>query len=129
MNEKELNSLFNSSLVYDHLIKSKCAVTAHLEDGVKFSGRLLGWDRDYLIILSGKTLQMFPASKLARIEAELNDVAAETPAMPELPKPKFTPEPVAGNEIKDQIMASKPQTTDNTAVPAKDRLDHLVKNW
>lgn len=129
MNEKELNGLFNSSLVYDHLIKSKSALTAFLEDGAKFSGRLIGWDQDYLIILSGKTLQMFPTDKLVRLQAELDDTPVETPATSDLPKPKFTPEPIAGNDIKDQIMASKPQNADKDLPPAKDRLDHLVKNW
>lgn len=131
MNELELNSFFNSSLIFDLLIKNKSALTVYLEDGTKLSGRLLGWDADYLLILYGKTLQVIPTGKLVRLQAELDSApAVESPAAPELPKPKFTPEPNEGSDIKDQIMAEKSQNAINKdKPPAKERLDHLVKNW
>jgi hypothetical protein len=130
MNEKELNGFFNSSLAFNHLLKNKCALTAYLDDGTKLSGCLLGWDQEFLLILFGKTLQMIPAGKLVRLQAELDNVPlAEAPEVPELSKPKFTPEPAEGNEIKDQLMADKIQNTNKDLPPAKDRLDHLVKNW
>jgi hypothetical protein len=130
MNERDLSGLFNSSLVYDHLIKNKCALTAYLEDGVKISGRLLGWDQGYLIILADKTLQIVPMSKLSRLQAELENIPIDPEVYPELVKPKFTPEPAEGNDIKDQLLPqTKPQDTDDDGLPAKDRLDNLVKNW
>ena len=139
MNEKELNGFFTSSLIFTQLVKNKTMLTAYLEDGTKLSGRLLGWDNDYLLLLYGKTLQMIPAGKLVRIQAELENVPTtetpevfevEAPVIPERPKPKFTPEPAEGNEIKDQLMAEKAQNaTNKDKPPAKERLDHLVKNW
>jgi hypothetical protein len=130
MNDKDLNTLFNSSLVFDHLIKNKSSLTAYLEDGSKLSGRLLGWDPQYLIILYGKTLQVVPAGKLLRLQAELDNTQTvpEPPAIPEATKPKFNLEPMESTSLKDQIMAAKPQNTDIDSPPAKDRLDHLVKN-
>lgn len=137
MNERELNGFFNSSLIFDQLLKNKTMLTAYLEDGTKLSGRLLGWDDNYLLILYGKTLQMIPAGKLARLQAELENVpvaeapeVSEEPIIPERPKPKFTPEPAEGSEIKDQLMAEKTLNASNKdKPPAKERLDHLVKNW
>jgi hypothetical protein len=139
MNERELSGFFNSSLIFDQLFKNKTILTAYLEDGTKLSGRLLGWDVNYLLILYGKTLQIIPAAKLIRLQAELENVspaeavapeAFEAPVIPEPSKPKFTLEPEEGTEIKDQLMAEKAQNeTNKDKPPAKDRLDHLVKNW
>jgi hypothetical protein len=129
MNEKEIDTLFNSSLVYNYLIKNKFPLTAYLEDGSKISGELTGWDQDNLIIHSSKTLQVVPTGKLVRLQAELEDIPMETSVTPELPKPKFTPEPIVGKEVKDQIMASKSQSAEKDLPQAQDRLDHLVKNW
>jgi hypothetical protein len=140
MNERELANLFNSGLVFNHLLKNKTPLILYLEGGAKISGRLIGWDQNYLIMLCEKSLQMVPNHKLERLQAEFDNIpnaesrdTTEKNADPELfspiSKPKFTLEPGEGTEIKDQIMASKPQNTDTDSVPAKERLDHLVKNW
>ncbi|MGE5582111.1 MAG: hypothetical protein ACM3X9_06180 [Bacillota bacterium] len=131
MSEIDLNSFNNSGQIFSHLLKNKTILTLFLDDGTKLTGRLLGWDNDFLVILYNKTLQIVAARKVNRLQAELeNTPASEPPAIsaPEIAKPKITPAPQQGNEIKDQLMAEKARIAERDNSPAKDRLDNLVQN-
>ncbi len=133
MSELNLNNYYNSELIFNYLQQNKNVLTAYLQDGTKLSGRLLGWDSDFLLVLYGKTLQVIPREKLLRLQAELDntkeEIVEERTVISDLPKPKITPEPTEGSEIKDQLMADKAKNANKDTPPTQDRLENLVRNW
>jgi len=141
MNQFE-HGLLNSGLILNFLLQKQNNFTIYLEDGSKFSGTLLGWDSDFLLLKEDQFLQMVRLGKIIRIQTELKQLPIEDrPAVQDNPNPN----PPVTNTI-DSIQASalsKKPTFIEVKTPAegpnnnssgehsdsKTRLDQLVKGW
>lgn len=141
MNQFE-HGLLNSGLILNFLLQKQNNFTIYLEDGSKFTGTLLGWDSDFLLLKEDQFLQMVRLGKIIRIQTELKQLPIEDrPAVQDHPNPN----PPVTNTI-DSIQASalsKKPTFIEVKTPAegpnnnssgehsdsKTRLDQLVKGW
>lgn len=141
MNQFE-HGLLNSGLILNFLLQKQNNFTIYLEDGSKFTGTLLGWDSDFLLLKEDQFLQMVRLGKIIRIQTELKQLPIEDrPAVQDNPNPN----PPVTNTI-DSIQASalsKKPTFIEVKTPAegpnnnssgehsdsKTRLDQLVKGW
>ena len=140
MSEVEF-SVYNSGLILHYLLRKKNNFTLYLDDGTKFSGTLLGWDTDFLLIKEGKSLQMIRFGKVTRLQTELEQLTElDNQLKPNLSSPapsetvKFTPSPSDVLSYKPTLTEVKPSTVrseKNTGESSdfKNRLDQLVNNW
>lgn len=139
MNESEFNVL-NSGLVLNYLLRKKNAFTLYLDDGVKLTGTLLGWDADFLLVKDGNLLQMVRFGKIARLQAGLEQLMAvdnsvkqnnpeteTTDSNPSLSSVFSSFKPTL-TEVKTPSGSPGKSNSDEKSDP-KNRLDQLVKNW
>ena len=140
MNQFE-HGVFNSSLLLNYLLRKKNNFTIYLEDGSNFTGTLLGWDSDFLLLKEDQFLQMVRLEKIIRIQTELKQLPAEDNLVRQ---DNSSPTPTVNNTI-DSVQASalskKPTFTEvkptegpknnSSGEPndSKTRLDQLVKGW
>lgn len=143
MNEFEL-SVLNTGLILNCLLRKKSKFTVYLDDGLKLTGTLLGWDADFLLIKEGDFLQMVRFGKITRLQAELDEILAtdnpvtqnnSNPASTEMMK--FNPSPSSSvlSNFKPILTEVKTPSGNSEKVnpgersDSKNRLDQLVKNW
>lgn len=139
MNESEFNVL-NSGLILNYLLRKKSAFTLYLDDGVKLTGTLLGWDADFLLVKEGNLLQMVRFGKITRLQTELEQLMAvdngvkqnnpETVTTNSNPSPSsvFSSFKPTLTEVKTPSGNPGKSTSGKKSDP-KNRLDQLVKNW
>lgn len=147
MNEFE-TGVFNSSLIFNYLLRTKSSFTLYLEDGSKLNGTLLGWDADFLLIKEGKFLQMIQIKKILHLQAEFDQIVAVVSAVTRVDSaPSSLGNDIIDSTIKigpiaDTVSKFKPTLTEvktplNESEKTdsreknefKDKLDHLVRNW
>lgn len=141
MNEFD-TGIITSSLVLNYLLRTKSNCTLYLEDGVKLSGILLGWDNDFLLIKEGKFLHMVQAKKVLRLQAEIDQITGASENTLENPNHPFVESNRPNSFVVGSVPKFKPTLTEVKAPAAikeaddseakndyKDKLDQLVKNW
>lgn len=141
MNEFE-PGVFNSDLLLNYLLRKKTDFTIYLEDGSKFTGILLGWDSNFLLLKEDQFLQMVRLEKIIRIQTELKQLpAGDNLVAKDNPNPTPTTTSTI-DSIQASALSKRPTFTEvkTTAEDpksnssgehsdSKTRLDQLVKGW